>query len=68
MSIRPSIDQQTIRHRCELIRSRWDAKTTAERRATAIVWQRELAQQLGISVKSTDRSDVRHGPLMVGAA
>jgi hypothetical protein len=68
MSVCPSIDEKTIRLRCELIRSRWDPKTAAERRATAIALQRELAQQLGLGFKPTKSSHERPSPSMFGAA
>jgi hypothetical protein len=64
----PAIDQHTIRQQCELIRNRWDAKTEAERRATALALQRELAWQLGLVCKPAESSDAMPDPSTVGAA
>jgi hypothetical protein len=68
MSVCSSIDEKTIRFRCESIRSGWGPKTAAERRATAIALQRELAQQLGIGFSPSQIAQVTPSNSMVGAA
>ena len=63
-----TLEPETIRLRCEFIRSRWDAKTAAERRGNALALQRELAQQLGLGLILAQRSDERPSSSLVGAA
>ena len=59
---------EAIRLQCEFIRSRWDAKTAAERRANALALQRELAQQLGLGFTLAQGLDERPSASLVGAA
>lgn len=59
---------EKIRLQCELIRSRWDTKTAAERRGRAVALQRELAQQLGLNCTLVQNSDERQRSPQVGAA
>ena len=68
MSTRQILDPETIRVRCAMIRSRWDSKTMAERRATATARQRELAQQLGIGCEPTEDVDATLQQCFAGAA
>ena len=68
MSTRPILDPQTILVRCEMIRSRWDPKTMAKRRATASARQRGLAQQLGIGWEPTEDVYTKLQPCLVEAA
>ena len=68
MSTRPILDPETILVRCEMIRSRWDPKTKAKRRATAAERQRGLAQQLGIGWDPTEHVDTKLQPCVAEAA
>ena len=68
MSTCLTLDPDTIRLECELIRSRWETQTAAERRASAIALQRALAQQIGMGLILGQSSDERPSSSMGGAA
>jgi hypothetical protein len=68
MSIRSSLSAEVIRVRCAEIRSRWDEKTTAERRVTAAARQQQLAQRLGIDPQPKEDVGARLQICCAGAA
>lgn len=68
MSTCQILDAETIRQRCESIRSRWDTKTAAERRVNALSLQHELAQQLGLGFIAAENPDERLRSSLAGAA
>jgi hypothetical protein len=68
MGTRSTLSAEVIRVRSAMIRSRWDAKTVAERRATAAARQQQLAQQLGIDPKLTEDADAGLQTCGAGAA
>jgi hypothetical protein len=59
---------ETIRVCCQRIRSRWDARTLAERRATATALQRELAHQIGMDFSPIAGADTSPEHAFDGAA
>lgn len=48
---------QTIQSMCESIKSRWDVKTTANRRLSAVARQRKLARRLGFRLQANGEAN-----------